>query len=272
MNKIILTPLMVLLFIGSCYSQGKEQSIVEKHSRTYIGLGGVISSFQDVKFSNLRYSGIGTRFDFGIEKRKQSIYGLDFSFIYSKEKVKTFDHGKAHIFNGILGIKYLMPLMENETHKFYLGGKWDILDFYVRAVQNLNNNSINYINGSNLKVSVLYERKLSDNLTLNTSMDLQLISFMKELTSFGFSAPQDPLEDGEFGYQNEPLESPFGFKYFSLEAPWNYFNIGTQINLHYKKRWNFAYKWNMQRSNEVKGYPLTRGYNSLSIIYNIQNK
>lgn len=271
MNKFILIFLTTLLFFNNGYSQ-KKQEVGEKHSKIYIGLGGVVTSFQDIKCSNVRYSGIGTRLDIGIEKRKKNIWGLDFAFIYSNEKAKTYSHGKSSVFNGILTAKYLLPLIGNKTNKVHLGGKWDVLDFYFRDIDDLNNNSTYYINGSNLKVSALYEREISNSLKLDMALDFQILGFMKESTSFGFSAPQDPLENGEFGYQNEALESPFGFKYFSFEAPWDYLNIGTQVKLHYKNRWTLVYNWNMQRSNKVKDYPLTKGYSSLSVIYNIKSK
>jgi len=271
MNKLILILLATSLFFNNGYSQ-KKQEVVEKHSKTYLGLGVVATSFQDVKYSDVRYSGTGMRLDFGFEKKKKNMWGFDFAFMHSKEKAKTYNHGEANVINGILTFNYLFPLIKKENNTFYLGAKWDVMDFYLRSVDGLINNSTYYINGSNLKVSGKYERKISSNLKLDAILDLQLISFMKESTSFGFSVPQDALEEGKFSYQNEALGNPIGLKYFSLEAPWNYFNIGIQIKLHYKKRWTFAYHWNMQRSNEVKDYPLTRGYNALSVFYNIQNK
>ena len=54
-------------------------------------------------------------------------------------------------------------------------------------------------------------------IALQGTADLGILSFMKESTSFGFSAPQSALENGEFNYQNEALESPFGYKYFDFK-------------------------------------------------------
>lgn len=261
---------IIMLLTVNLYAQKKQDSI-KKNSLT-IGLGGILTSFQDIKYSDIRYSGIGTNLSFGYERNNKNFFNTNLNLIYSGENAKTHNFGKTHVLNVVIDASYLKPIIKKEKHKIYLGAKWDVLDAYFRGTESLDNNSIYYIFGSNLKISSFYERTISDNIYIRAEFNFQLLSFMKESTSFAFSAPQDVLEDGEFSYQNDKLEHPFGFKYYTFEPFTKYLNTGTQVEMHYKKRWIFSYKWNMQRSNKVKNYPLTRGYSSLSVKYVFRKK
>jgi len=267
MNKqITIALVLTILLTVNLYGQ-ENQKIDLKQSNFSISLGGVLTSFQDVKYSNVHYNGIGTNFSFGYEKIKKNYFSTNLNLIYSNEKAKTHNFGKTTVLNGIIDVSYLRLILKKENQKLYVGAKWDVLDLYYRLTENLGNNGFFFTSGSNLKLASLYERTISDKLKLRAGFNFQLFSFMKESTGFGFSAPQDALEDGEFSYQNEKLEAPFGFKYYTFESFTKYLNIDTKIEVHYKKRWVLVYKWNMQRSNKVKNYPMTRGYSALSVQY-----
>ncbi len=281
MKKFNLSLIVIVLLTFKGYSQADSTKslarkskieITKYYKKLYIGVGGVYSSFQDVKYSNVRYSGTGKHLYLGYEKSKNPLWGIDFNLILSKEKAKTYTVGKATIYDIGISAKYLHPIMKNETGKLFLGVTWDAFDLYLRSIEDLQNNGSDFILASNIKISSVYERRISTDLKLQAGIDLQIFGFIKQLNSFAYSSPQDALEDGKFSYQDEKLREYVSFKYSSFEPLWNYFNIGTSLKLHYKKRWSLAYKWNMQRSNKVKNYPMTIGYNSISITYNIINK
>ena len=256
---------VIMLFNANLYAQEKQDNV--KNSNFTIGLGGVVTSFQDVKYSNVRYNGIGANLSFGYEKNNKNYFSTNLNLMYSNENAKTHNSGKTNVLNGIIDVSYLKPIFKKENQKLYVGAKWDVLDFYLRQTETLDNNGSFYTSGSNLKLASIYERSISDNIKLRAAFNFQLLSFMKESTSFGFSLPQDALENGEFSYQNEKLENPLGFKYYTFEPFTKYANIDAKVEMHYKKRWIFSYKWNMQRSKKVKNYPMTRGYSSLSVKY-----
>ncbi len=269
-KRIIIGIASILFFCLKGYSQTNLLSNEVENFNTSsfsIGLGGILTSFQDIKYSNARYSGIGTNLSFGYEKISTNYFSTNLNFMYSNEKAKTHGLGKTKVLNGVIDISYLIPIFKKEKQRIYLGTKWDVLDAYFRETEGLNNNSVQYVFGSNLKFASMYERTISDKVKLRAGFNFQVLSFMKESTSFGFSAPQDALENGKFSYQNDKLEAPLGFKYYTFEPFTKYLNIDTQVEMHYKKSWIFTYKWNMQRSNKVKNYPMSRGYSSLSVKY-----
>ena len=267
-NKMISRKLIVVFmfthFVLSINAQEKQVKDL-RHSFMYIGLGGMLSSFQDVKYSSVRYSGIGGNINFGYENtKKKNYFSTNFSLFFTSEKARTYDLGRALLLDALIDVSYLMPIIRKENQKVYLGAKWDVLDIYLRQTEDLMNNSFYYVSGSNLKIASLYERTLSDELSIRGGVSFQLISFMKESTSFGFSAPQDVLENGEFTYQDLALYNPFGFKHYNFEAFTKYINFETLLEVHYKQRWIISYKWNMQGSKKVPNYPMTKGYSSLS--------
>ncbi|MDC9723086.1 MAG: hypothetical protein PSN34_10020 [Urechidicola sp.] len=266
MSRQLVTVFVITFFTLNLYAQEKPKTYLE-HSNFQIGLGSIFTSFQDVKYSKVHYNGVGVNLNFGYKKIKRSYFTTNLNLIYSNENAKTHNSGKTTVLNGIIDVSYLKPILKKDNQKLYIGAKWEVLDIYFRQTENLGNNGIFFTSGSNLKFASLYEKTISDKLKLRAGFNFQLLSFIKESTSFGFSAPQSPLEDGEFSYQNEKLEALFGFKYYSLEPFTKYLNIDTKVEMHYKKRWVFTYKWNMQRSNKVKNYPMTRGSSALSVQY-----
>ena len=95
---------------------------------------------------------------------------------------------------------------------------------------------------------------------------------MKESTSFGFSAPQTGLENGDFNYQNEALSNPFGYKYFESKHIGNYLNIKTSFLFQYKERISIGYNWSIRNFSNTKTYPVTTAMHKVLFRYNIINK
>ena len=270
MKKSILA-VLVLLTSTLAYSQSGE-SEDKKQSTMYIGLGGLGSSFQDIKFSNVHYNGAGLSLDFGFEKKKKNLWGVNLNLIASVGNAKTHDQGTTLMLNGIISAKYLVPVLHRNKSNLYIGGTWDVIDLYFREAIALDNNSITYVSNSGIKGSGMYEKTLSSKMKLEAGLDFQLFGFVKEAPGFAINENQEALERGKFGYQDMGILLPTRLDYYNLEPFWDYVNVKTTIKLHYQKRWVFTYKWNIQRSHRIDNYPLTKGYNTLSIRYNIIKK
>lgn len=255
---VVFLPLSFIFPEGT--NNGKEET--GKYS-FYAETDGAYTFFQDTKYSDVKFSGFGPRLSFGFEKESGYQWGMDMDLCYSKETAATYSNGRTMVLNGVLSAKYLSPLIKTKTQKLFLGGKWDFADLYYREVEGLDNNSQFFTAGSNIKLSCAYIRNISSGLSLEAGIDFQLLSVMTESMSFAFSEPQETLEQGKFSYQDESFLSSFSIRPF-----WNYLNAGTSVKLHFKNNWTLAYKWNIQRSNEVENYPVTRGSHSISIIYN----
>jgi hypothetical protein len=265
--------ILMILFLGLGQStqaqKGDSSSSSGASKNFFIGAGGIYTTFQDVKFSNSRYSGAGALLQIGIKKQKNRNYfetALEFSF--STENADTHNEGRAIVINPTLYLKYLKPISNN----FLLGGRLDVIDLYYRGVDGLGNNGDTYINGSHLYGSLMYNKTINNKWQLNASIDLGLLSFMKESTSFAFTAPQSALEDGKFSYQDEALESPFGLKYFDLKHIGNNLNLKSSFMLKYKERISFGYSWNMRHFSTVKNYPTTIAKHALIFKYNLNHK
>ena len=240
-------------------------SVSAQVERTFfIGLGGGGSTFQDVKFSTNQYRGTGGIFDFGYTRQRvHSKLAAYCAINFGSESAATHDKGNTFVLNPRLGVQYL----RNIQSKFWLGGRWNIMDLYIRNIDGLGNNSVYYIGSSQLFLSGEYEYQ-----KFNFGCALGLLAFQKESTSFAFSAPQNGLEDGEFGYQNEALDDLFGFKYYQFKPIWQQLSLRTHVIYNLNERINIGYQWQMRRFAEVENYPVTYGIHSVVIRFNIVRK
>ncbi len=272
-KQLLLIPLLAA-FLLTGITQAQTNVPIKKSKKNYsnnlfIDLGGNYSSFQDVKYSDVHYAGAGLNFNIGYNKSNENYFWeTALKLNYSTESASTHNLGKAIVVNPTIYFKYLKPIKKN----FKVGARLDLLDSYFRKIEELGNNGTYYINGHHLYGSVMHDYKLNDNWNLQSGLDLGLVSFMKESTSFGFSAPQTALEEGGFNYQSESLESPFGYKYFDWKYFGNNLNIKTSFFFQYKNRISLGYSWDMKRFANVKSYPVTTGMHNIIFRYNIIHK
>ncbi len=245
------------------------QCLNAQSSRTfYIGLGGSNSSFQDLKYSSLRYGGMGGVFELHFKNSNENrIWKTGLTLTGNREAASLFDNGKAWAIYPQIHFSYLKSINE----QLYIGGRWDVMEMYIRQTSGLGNNSIYYNTGSYLSASGLYKLTIKDQ-KFDISLDLGVLSYFKESTGFAFSAAQNALEDGEFDYQDEALTNPFGFKYFEVRPIWQHFRMSTAIDYQIGKRLSVGYRWNMRRFSEVEDRAVTTGANTISIRYHITHK
>jgi len=198
--------------------------------------------------------------------QKKGIHSFGLESSMSDEKPKTFDgFGNYKDYRGQLYYYYVHPVKEKKDCKLFLGAKIDGLDVVWHINQDLYNNGSYLIYGFNFKAFSNYQRRLNDNWVMNAQLGFQLFSVMEDGISFGYSAPQETLEKGDYNYDN--IEMPVFFTPF-----WEYLSIETNFYFSYGKRWTFSYKWRMQQSYIVKKYRMTQGYSALSVSYSIISK
>ncbi|MCH2225367.1 MAG: hypothetical protein MK066_11420 [Crocinitomicaceae bacterium] len=279
MKTTIITSLLIG-FTGISYSQTEIQ-IPRKHIKSGIQINGIYSSFQDTKYSNVSYNGYGTGLELihSIDRGSNRMeFGLRFN--YSNSKPSTFSVneeligtelkkiGTAKEFRPTIYGRYTQKLNEH----FAVGGKLDALDATFRITNGLGNNSVYYNNGHNLLASGRYDRSLSSKLHLSVTVDLGIISWMRESTGFAFSTPQSVVAEGAFNYQDKAVNNPFGYRFFEMLPIWKYGNLSVTSEINYSKRWVFSYTWNLRRFSTVKEYPTTIGLHTIGARFNFRNK
>lgn len=268
--------LSLLAILMTDISQAQVTTARTKHVESYFQLDGVHTSFQDTKFSSVRYNGIGAGMNIGrnIEIGSHTfIYGFEMSYSNSKSSTFSLDPsfgkvGIAREFCPSLYFKYMKRLND----QFSIGGRFDALDSYFRVTRGLGNNKIYYNLGTNLYARGSYHQKINDEWQIETGVELGIISFMRESTSFAFSAPQSVLEQGLFNYQDDATSSPFGFKFYELRPIWKYGNINLFTDLKFRQRWTFTYSWGLRRFSTVDNYPTTIGIHTLGVRFDFIDK
>jgi len=263
MKNIFLIVLIIVLSLSV-----KSQDSLKTESKSFVfdvSGGGVMSSFQDRKYSDLKFTGFGANYGFNLEWRKKSIIGFGINGIYSKQKPKNFEGGEASINAAQFYFKYLYPVDVSQNFDLFVGAKADLFDGTMRISQGLTNNSAYIIVGGGLKAFAMIEKQLNDKWLMTADLGFQLFALQDEYMSFAYMANQKILESGEYNYEDPAM--PLFFTPF-----WQYINIETNIRFHYGKRWIFSYLWRMQQSYQVKGYPMTKGYSAVSVGFKIMNR
>ena len=259
MKKINLIVLLSLLFVGVINAQ--------EYKKFYLGVGGLQSHFQDQKFSESQFRGIGGSFELG--KDKQNINNLSgFKLRINTSGEYPLGHRNySTVFRPSLNIFRLKKIND----KLFIGGNWTVFDFYFRTNQQLSNNSKYQDFTTKLSATAHYKLKIR-NKQLSANLNVGLISLSKMTNGFAYVASQRTLEKGNFNYQNTNIDSPFGGEGYSFKAPWKDFNIQTQIAYPLSHRFDLIYQWELRQYSVVKNYPTTYGNHTFSIRFNFIHK
>ncbi len=259
--RTLFTVALLSFSVFTMTAQSETDQIETKKSKSlYFDFGPVYSMFQDLKYSKVQYSGLGAGLTIGYRKSNDvGLWETALMLSFSSQQANTHASGQALAANPTVYFKYLKRL----NGKLFLGARVDLLNFYFRHTAGLQNNAANFINGNHLYGSVLYKRPINSKLEIQYAIDLGLLSFLKELTSFGFSAPQTVLENGGFNYQDTQISDPFGYRDFVLKTSLNQLNINSSIVMTYKNKLSFGYYWQVMQFANVKSLPITIGTHSL---------
>jgi len=254
----------------SLFVNAQHQSNPAKTNNFYVGLGALYSDFQDVKFSEVRYGGLGGRFEIGFNQYRSGRYLMEEGFTgdFSIEQAATHDQAHTLVFNIDVYYRYLRVIND----QFMLGGRLDLTDINFRMDDGMGNNAISTITGSYLSASAMYTKQVfSENWKVDAVIDLSLISFQKETPSFAMTYSHGRIENNGVDYTNSLMGLP-GYKYGAFKYFGNNFYMRTSLWLHYKKRFALGYMWQMRRFTIVEEYPTTVGVHSLTIRYNIVHR
>ncbi len=273
MRKIgLLLCVLTLLFVNNSYGQLRNAITSSSDVSTrnlYLGIGAAGDNYQDTKYSDVAYTGVGGVVEFGFNKNKNDyMWETALKVNFGVFVPSSSDFGGGFFIKPLVYLKYLRRLSNN----LYVGGRLDLIDFYLRKTNYLGNNGLSYLNGHHLSASLVHEVGLSSNWSLQSSLDLGLLSYEKELLGFAFSVPQKALEDGDFNYQNDGLINPFNYEYFQLNHIANAINIHTSFKFKYKKRISLIYTWQLRQFSTINDYPLTYGIHNIIIRYNLKHK
>ena len=269
-------------FLACCFipleAQIKKVEEKQKFNKgLFIALKNIHQSYQDAKFTNLIYQGSGFGFELGYSNGSgKRFWDIGLHFAYNQDKTSVGVPYHVNLFG--MYYAYVRNIFHSKNKKLYIGGYWDILDFYQREAQTLEgarhliNNSSAFIVGSCVALKMFFIYDLGVDWQLRTSLNFQLFGMMKQSPSFANSPPQDVIESGNHDFQPDenPLfdnESPLGLFTYYFEPFYKYLKIKLNYEIVYKKHWMFFYRWIFRRSHKVSNYPLTQGVNALGFKY-----
>lgn len=279
MKTLYYSALVLLVFtFQSVHAQNEASNL--KKVESYFQLNGVHTSFQDIKYSAVRFNGYGIGFEVGrkvaVEKKKFN-YGLSFSYSNSKPSTYELNPDVIEIFGKVGVAREFRPSLYFKYDKilnyhFSVGGRVDVIDGYLRLTREGSNNKVFYNLGSSLFARGSYRFKISENLKVESNLEFGLIGFTRESTGFAFNAPQVVTESGSFDYQDNAVLNPFGLKYYQLRPFWNFGNVNIITSIKFKSRWALSYQWHMRKYATIKGYSTTIGIHNLGVKFNFISK
>jgi hypothetical protein len=255
-NKLLL----FLLFI----------SITSFAQKTIIGLGtgGRYNIFQDSRFSDIQFDKLSLETEiFARRITTHGIWTTNLSFYSFNDEFPRLDTVKITASGYNISVGYLHHL----NQQFYLGGTWDILDYYSRDNSMLSNSKNFYKNSSDILISGKYLYKLKDNWNFEFGMDYGLLSFVNSAPSFTANFPQNVVDDGNVSFMNNDARDPHAFKYMTPMFFWEQFYLKTHIEVQYAKRLSLEYSWDLRTWANEPGYPVTIANHHLTLKYNIVN-
>lgn len=247
--------LLCLCTVSTLFSQ--------EYKKYYLGIGGVQSHFQDKKFSESQFRGIGGSFAFGKQKiNENKLSGFNVRVNVSSENPHGYSTATT-VVRPTLNLFYLKNIKEN----LYVGANWNVFDFYLRSTDGLQNNSSFLDFSSVLAAKAIYKLPLGKK-HVQLGLQMGLVSMAKMRTSFAYVAPQETLENGKFSFQDESIDSPIGREGMTLKSFLKDFNLQSSIVFPLSKRFEIAYQWELRRYALVKNYETVYGNHNLGIRFN----
>ena len=267
MKKFIfaLIAIVILQNVKAQEEPNLKRTVLKKN---YVGLGLLRSGFQDVKFSNIQYHGTLLALNIGTSRETDKYFwSIDFNGDFTSLKTKNHPFTAKNIhgrFDFTYAIKKYSP--------FQIGAKWTLFEANYINFSELGNNGLNYISSSRLHAYGKYEHKINDKFKVTFSLAVGLFGMIKEFKSFGYTAPQNVLINGDFDFQDKGTQNPFSLKYYQFKTIGKMNAIETKLELELKERWVFYYHWNMLNYTTVKRYPLTLSQHIIGAKFNFIHK
>lgn len=275
MKKIFLVFVLLALTVQAQEKQGKKKPDVTVKG-LYFALHTGQQSFQDTRYSDLRYDGMIFGGQLGYYNQKEKRIWQVGAHFFTGEKSTTVGMPYTTI-SFRLHFDYLRNIFHKGKQHLYLGGRFDLLDIYNRTLNeradnktDLLNNPSSSIIGTQFSAKALYMYDLNEKWQWQSVLRVQLFGFMKQDPSFATSLPQHLLEDRQTLQENEDpfgMESPIGIFNSNFQPFYKYVNIALAQSIVYRQKWRLTYRWVFKRSREVVGMPVNLAQHFLSIGY-----
>lgn len=247
---------------------GTTHVTLAQQTKIYFGLGSIYNSFQDTRFSSVKFSKATVLPELGFSRISDKTYwhanANFFAFNYSFPATDTISYTNL-AYNIRFG--YLKSVKAN----FYVGFNWDVLDYYKRQTEFLNNGSDAYKLSSDMYASGKYVRNISKDWQFDFGLDLGLFSVVNTEPSFTANYQQNIIDKGKVTLIDSDTKRPFKLKNMEFKPFWEQFNIRTVIMLNFKRRLSLSYAWDLRSYSDNKGYPVTNARHSMTLRFNFIN-
>ena len=243
-------------------------SVSAQETKIYLGMGGMYSSFQDTRFSDIQFNKLTLIPEIGFSIISENnywhmnAYAYAFNEKFPNEDTITYSRLGYNVRFGYLRI--LSP-----TH--YIGLNWDIVDYSKRTTGFLDNGSDSYKLSSDIYVSGKYLWDMNENWQLRFGLDYGIFTFVNIEPSFGANFQQNIIDNGQVTFVDEETKRPWKLQNMAFSGFWEQFNIRTSIQVDYKKKFALRYSWDLRRFADIKDYPVTDARHQLTLIFNIVN-
>jgi hypothetical protein len=256
--KIIM---VILLFAGS-------SSLIAQKTKVYLGLGGIYNAFQDTRFSDVQFSKTSIIPELGFSRISEKDYwhaNANFSYFnYEFPNLDTISY-----FNLAYNVK--LGYLRNLLPSFFLGVNWDVLDYYKRHTDFLNNASEAYKLSSDIYVSGKYIWNMNEDWQFNFGLDVGLFSFVNTEPSFSANYQQNIIDKGEVTLIDSDTKLPYKLSNMAFKPFWEQFNIRTLVELNFRRRFSLNYAWDLRTYSDNKGYPVSNARHILTLRSNFVN-
>lgn len=242
--------------------------LLSQETKVYVGLGGIYNSFQDTRFSDVQYSKLSFLPELGFTRvSEKNYFHANGSFFAYTVKFPFIDTIQTTLVSYNLRIGYLRAIKP----KLFVGINWDVLDFYKRTTNFLGNNSDTYKLSSDICLSGKYNHKLTESFNIDFGLDLGFLTFVNTDPSFTANYQQNLVDKGEITFLEEETRSPYKISNMDARFFWKQFNLRSQIELSFRRRWSINYTWDLRRFSDYKGYPVTDARHKFTLRFHFIN-
>ena len=258
-----------ILFLLVLLALFTAQHVTAQSTRVYVGLGAMYHSFQDARFSDVRFTGTAIIPELGFRYLTEKTYILaqGFGFFHAVD-LPGREEDKVTSLGFNTGLGYLRGI----TPGLYAGATWDVVDYMTRNTDVINNNSNFFHTASDLLLSIRYRYELNDAWSMEVGGDLGIVSVVKYAPSFAANLPQNIVDEGKASFQDEGVRQPFTLQYLDVKPGWSQLYLKTRAELYFKRRLSMAYLWRMRTFSDHKDHPVTMANHNLTLRYHFVSR
>ena len=267
-----------VVFLSLLSTQAQEKTTTHKDTQNitilkqkgmFLGFGGVYQSFQDSRYTNLIYRGMGYGLHFGYNNQNEKrIWKTGLRGFYG---TKTTTVGRPyHSIVARIYVDYLQNIFHIGKKHFYLGGSLDIVGVHLRFLKQKEGGSTHLANNpgggifdfAQLSVKGLFMYDLNTKWQWQSGFAARLFGWAQQTPSFATGTSQHLLTKQTFeGSEMLP------FRLHDFQPFYKYVNVSINNGFVYKNRWMLNYRWIFKRSREVVDYPVTMGLHFIELSY-----